>query len=272
MIPDTDVEAMWAVGPDVASAPPPIPEGTPALIAHRGFAGQYPENTVGAIRAASRTADWIEIDCRPTADGDPAVFHDHRLDRLTDRRGLVAETPSEVVFRTEVLESGASIPRLDRALEAVGPDVGVVLDLKGRFGALSGPDGRSETWDWVASALDTLAGADRRILVSTFWEDALAAVEETADVPTAVLFCEDAAGGLAVARRYGCEAIHPAAHLLTDVGGGAALVDRAHESGMAVNVWSPVTRYEGALLSARGVDGVITDYDDVLRPRRVLPP
>ncbi|MDL5362659.1 glycerophosphodiester phosphodiesterase [Halalkalicoccus sp. NIPERK01] len=271
MASDRDVEPMWAVESGVRPSPP---EGTPSLIAHRGFAGQYPENTVGAIRAAGKEADWIEIDCRPTADGDLAVFHDHRLDRLTARSGLVARTPSEVVFGTEVLESDFSIPRLDRALAAVPQDVGVVLDLKGRFGVLSTGDGPAENWDWVRSALDTLAGFDHRVLVSTFWEGALAAVSEGSDVPTAVLFGEDPETGLALARRYGCTAIHPAAYLLTDaaVGDRTDLVDRAHESGMRINVWSPATRYEAALLAASDVDGVITDYSDVLTPRRVLPP
>ena len=59
------------------------------IIAHRGFAGQFPENTVGAVRAASGVgprgvpdawaADVIEIDAVPTADGTVVAFHDSEL-------------------------------------------------------------------------------------------------------------------------------------------------------------------------------------------------
>lgn len=53
----------------------------PTLIAHRGFAGENPENTIAAIRAAAesrevtgRQADIIEIDVLPTADDDIVGF------------------------------------------------------------------------------------------------------------------------------------------------------------------------------------------------------
>lgn len=267
-----EVDPMWAVE---SIAHPSPSENSPSLIAHRGFAGQYPENTVGAVRAATDKADWIEIDCRPTADGDVAVFHDHRLDRLTHRTGLVAETPSEVVFGTEVLESGFTIPRLDRVLDAIPSDVGVVLDIKGRFGAGSSGDEATERWDWLPRALETVLGCSHPILVSTFWESALATATDAApDVPTAFVVGEDSERGLAIADRYGCAAIHPASHLITDrkQDSETGLVTQAHDSELLVNVWSPVTRYEAGVLVAAGVDGIITDYDDVLTPGRVLPP
>ncbi|MCH7661989.1 MAG: glycerophosphodiester phosphodiesterase [Euryarchaeota archaeon] len=261
-----EVDPMWAVE---STALPSPPENSPSLIAHRGFAGQYPENTVGAVRTAANDADWIEIDCRPTADGDIAVFHDHRLDRVTDRTGLVAETPSEVVFRTEVGKSGCTIPRLDRVLDAVPEDVGIVLDIKGRFDVASSGVENDENWDWLSVALETLSGFSHPTLVSTFWEHALATITAASDVPTAFVVGEDGDRGLAVANRYDCVAIHPAARLLTDPTqkSGTDLVSRAHDAGLSVNVWSPVTRYEAGVLAAAGVDGIISDYSDVLTPR-----
>ena len=62
----------------------------PAVIAHRGFAGVYPENTLCAVRAAldppdagHRGADAIEIDVMATSDGELVVFHDRDLARVT---------------------------------------------------------------------------------------------------------------------------------------------------------------------------------------------
>jgi glycerophosphoryl diester phosphodiesterase len=269
-----EVDPMWAVESTTLPSPP---ENSPSLIAHRGFAGEHPENTVSAVRAAASEADWIEIDCRPTADGDVAVFHDHRLDRLTSRTGLVAETPSEIVFETEVVDSGDTVPRLDQVLDAVPEDIGIVLDLKGRFDIASPGVEANENWGWIPSALETLSGFAHPVLVSTFWERALSAVTDAApEVSTAFVIGEGAQQGLTVANRYDCAAIHPASHLIADTGRKRDpeqdLVARAHDSGLLVNVWSPVTRYEAGLLTSAGVDGIISDYSDVLTPRRVLPP
>ena len=267
-----EVDPVWAVESTPLQS---LPENSPSLIAHRGFAGEHPENTVAAVRAAASEADWIEIDCRPTADGDIAVFHDHRLDRLTNRTGLVADTPSEVAFETEVTDSDSTVPQLDQVLDAVPDDIGVVLDLKGRLDVASSGDETGENWDWIPEALETLSEFAHPMLVSTFWKGALSAVTDAApEVSTAFVIDEGIEQGLAVADRYDCTAIHPASHLIADVDRKREpeldLVGRAHDSGLLVNVWSPVTRYEAGLLTAAGVDGIISDYSDVLTPRRVL--
>jgi glycerophosphoryl diester phosphodiesterase len=55
----------------------------PQIIAHRGWSGRYPENTLAAIRAAIRLGvDRVEIDVQETRDGQLVVFHDYRLDRV----------------------------------------------------------------------------------------------------------------------------------------------------------------------------------------------
>lgn len=54
----------------------------PHLIAHRGYAKHYPENTLVALEAALRAgACYIEFDVQLTADGVPVVCHDATLQR-----------------------------------------------------------------------------------------------------------------------------------------------------------------------------------------------
>lgn len=49
-------------------------------IAHRGGAGLWPENTMGAFeRAFALGADGVEMDVQLTKDGKIAIFHDHEL-------------------------------------------------------------------------------------------------------------------------------------------------------------------------------------------------
>lgn len=46
------------------------------IIAHRGFAEKYTENTVSAVRQSDSIADVVEIDIRETADNQFVVRHD----------------------------------------------------------------------------------------------------------------------------------------------------------------------------------------------------
>ena len=64
----------------------------PLIIAHRGFSGKCPENTLAAIRAAlALGVDMVEIDVHETHDGELVVFHDYRLDRLCGVRERVRD-------------------------------------------------------------------------------------------------------------------------------------------------------------------------------------
>ena len=56
----------------------------PHLIAHRGYAKHYPENTLVALEAALKVgACYVEFDVQLTADGVPVVYHDDTLQRTT---------------------------------------------------------------------------------------------------------------------------------------------------------------------------------------------
>src|SRR5699024_2720190 len=62
------------------------------IIAHRGYSGKYPENTMTAFKAAEKSlADGIEMDVRFTKDKQLVVIHDETVHRTTDGNGLVSE-------------------------------------------------------------------------------------------------------------------------------------------------------------------------------------
>lgn len=55
----------------------------PRLIAHRGYSGRYPENTLLAYQAAYAYGNrWMECDIQLTADSQPFVHHDASLMRM----------------------------------------------------------------------------------------------------------------------------------------------------------------------------------------------
>jgi len=64
----------------------------PRVIAHRGFSGVAPENTLAAIqKAIDLGADMAEIDVLLSRDRRVVVIHDATVDRTTDGRGPVAD-------------------------------------------------------------------------------------------------------------------------------------------------------------------------------------
>ena len=55
----------------------------PVLIAHRGYSGRYPENTLLAYQAAyQHGARYMELDLQLTADRVPVLHHDTSLMRM----------------------------------------------------------------------------------------------------------------------------------------------------------------------------------------------
>ena len=75
------------------------------VMAHRGYSGAYPENTMLSFRKAAEVGtDGIELDVHMTKDGALVVMHDHKVDRTTDGHGFLHDlTLSEV----KSLDAGA---------------------------------------------------------------------------------------------------------------------------------------------------------------------
>ena len=65
---------------------------TPTLVAHRGYAAKWPENTLPALAAAvAAGARWVEVDVQLCADGTPVLLHDADLARAAGRATSVFE-------------------------------------------------------------------------------------------------------------------------------------------------------------------------------------
>jgi glycerophosphoryl diester phosphodiesterase len=64
--------------------------GALELVAHRGYAARYPENTLAALEAAIEAgARHVEVDVQLSADGFPVLFHDRTLKRMCGVSGAV---------------------------------------------------------------------------------------------------------------------------------------------------------------------------------------
>ena len=62
------------------------------ILAHRGASAYAPENTLEAFSlAADMGADGVELDVHLTADGQPVVHHDDKINRTSNAQGTVRE-------------------------------------------------------------------------------------------------------------------------------------------------------------------------------------
>jgi len=164
------------------------PGGRTWVIAHRGFSGRAPENTVAAIREAIAIgADMAEIDVTLTADERVVVIHDETLQRTTNGSGNVADHSFDEI---RSLDAGSWFaPQF--AGEKI-PTLGEVLDTtKGRI--LLNVEIKSEAVDRgisdkVAAAIRE-RGMIKQVIVSSFSPTALEQMHEVApEIRTAVLY------------------------------------------------------------------------------------
>ena len=194
------------IGPAKFQAPLAGPR-LPRVIGHRGAAARAPENTLAGLRCAKRLGcAWVEFDVRLTADGALVLCHDARLDRTTDRIGLVAAQTLAAIrqcdagSRFDPAFAGERMPTLDEGLAlAAALGLGVNIEIKADRGR------EYATAAAVAAAIDRLGGGAPALLVSSFIPTALTALRAVAPhIPRGVLFRLVPRGWAEVAVRLGC--------------------------------------------------------------------
>lgn len=272
--------------------------GSPRIIAHSGFKGVAPANSLAAVRAiaaGTHPADMIEIDVMPCGDGTPVVFHDSRLggaaDReggITDVAGYVWETPLETVQSAKIYETEERVPTLEAVLDLLPPEIGLNIELKnpgvediprGPRNATERAEARASWEPFVSRVVSLIEETESQILFSSFYAGALAAAADHApDIPRASLPYHGIEDALELARRYDCSAIGPRVNMVrgtpyfeqprgshTDPDFEAVdIVQAAHDMSCEVYPWIVRTWREADRLVAAGVDGLIADYPGLL--------
>ncbi|MDH2430547.1 glycerophosphodiester phosphodiesterase [Sphaerisporangium sp. TRM90804] len=237
----------------------------PLAFAHRGGAAEGRENTMAAFsRAVDLGYTYLETDAHATADGVLLAFHDHTLDRVTDRHGRVAALPYRQVRQARI--GGVDeIPLLEDLL-GTWPDVRVNIDVK------------------EAPAIAPLAEAIRRtdaydrVCLTSFSDTRLARARMamgrpvcSALGPRGVARLRAAAMGSGYGRLLGGLAREgvPCAQVPLGFRGvrvtTRALVRTAHALGMQVHVWTVDDQRTMEALLDLGVDGIMTDNISGLR-------
>ncbi len=233
------------------------------VVAHRGFSGSAPENTLAAFqKAVEAGADAIELDVRLSADGEIVVIHDDALDRTTNGKGKVAAYSLLELKRLDAGSwfgtqfSGERIPTLKEVLELTKGRSLLNIELK------SGGPGSYAITDLADRSLQAVqqAGMLHQVLFSSFDPSGLERIQQrNPAIPTALVlnqlwtFPRDVTGGKSFTMLNGRKSVVNSVN-----------ISRAHQEGIKIMVWTLNDEKEMEEFIALGVDGIITNYPDRL--------
>ncbi len=244
------------------------------VIAHKGSSGTAPENTMAAFQQAlDLGVDMIELDVRNTHDEQIVVFHDETLERTTNGTGAVHDYSLEEIRKLDAGSwfdpkfSDQKVPTLKEVLDLVDGKCQVLIEIK----HMDHP----HYHDFAEKLIDVIKeeenGYDWIILQSMEGEYLEAAHEYDDHVQTKKLMIgEDSAPLIAfymetkmhlghAKENDRMKALNPEYHTLS-----TRRVFRMHARGFQVYTYSPNTREDMVKVLHMGVDGIITDYPEIL--------
>jgi glycerophosphoryl diester phosphodiesterase len=105
-------------------------------IAHRGLhqaQRHVLENTCAAAEAAIAHGFAIECDLQMSADGEPVIFHDFTLERLTHSQGAVRDSSAAQLAHVRFKSSPDSIPTLVEWLARIAGRMPLICEIKSCF-------------------------------------------------------------------------------------------------------------------------------------------
>ncbi|HEX8474920.1 MAG TPA: glycerophosphodiester phosphodiesterase [Pyrinomonadaceae bacterium] len=247
----------------------------PLVIAHRGGAGLWPENTAYAFEHAKAAGvDVIEMDVRSTSDGVPVVIHDATVDRTTDGNGRVAD---KTLGQLKALDAGyrwsadggrsfpvrgkgITVPTVEEVFTSLR-DMRFIIEPK--------PDVRSPVEPLCRAIREH--GMSDRIIVGSFNQTILDEFRQTCPGVATSASPAEVSKFLALYKAGLSTSYSPTMQALQVPENAAGLhvlsrgfVEAAHERNLAVHAWTVNEASVMSRLLDMGVDGIMTDYPDRL--------
>ncbi len=233
------------------------------VMAHRGYSGKYPENTMLAFQKAVEVGcDGIELDVQLTKDGVLVIIHDEMIDRTTDGTGAVKDYTYEELkkFNAAVNFGNVTefqpIPTFEEYCAWIA-ETNIDTNIEIKTGRYYYEDIEKKTLDMVHKY-----GLEKKILYSSFNHMSLVKIKELLpEAECGALLNEVGLGNAGFyCHSYGFQCYHPGYKGLTK-----EIVDNCKKYGIKINVWTVNGMDELEQLEEWGCDGVITNYPEVCK-------
>ncbi len=244
------------------------------VIAHRGFSGAAPENTIAAVRAAIDVgADMVEIDVTLSSDGNIVVVHDETLARTTDGIGKVAQLTLAELRQLNAGSwfdpsfAGERIPTLEQVLNEVDGRILLNVEIKSEAVARG-------VVSKVATAIREFEMIDQ-VVVSSFSPNALEEMNSLApEIRTAVLYnakIHEGQDAVEIVTGLGASVFNIKRQRLTK-----KMLRRCREQQIPVGIYTVNEPRRMRRLVKRGINAIFTGYPDrlleILNPKQTLAP
>lgn len=228
--------------------------------AHRGGAGEAPENSIEALRAGARWAEVLDLDTQVLGDGTPVLMHDATVDRTTTGSGPVTAFGAA---QWQMLRSDPAVwfaagcpqlavPTVEQALDAVGGRRVLTVEAKNARGV---PE---------LAALIRDSGLQDSVLINTNDPTVVAAIRDEGCRAhlwrSAAQLADD---DMAAFVRAGADVLD------VDIASSDATIQEAVAAGPLLGVWAHTLtrRVQADRAIALGCRGLVTDYPGYLSGR-----
>lgn len=221
------------------------------VIGHRGAMGHETENTLASIqKALDLGVDMIEIDVFKIKSGEIAVFHDERLDRLSNADGRI-EDYNIFELQQVILEGNHKIPMLRDVLKLIDHKVPLNIELKG---ANTSDGVNSIIEDYIKEKGWTL---DDFVISSFNWQELESMRTYNSEIAIAVLTEDDPMKAIPMAKKLGAVAINPFYKTLN-----ADTVKAIHKEGFQVYTYTVNEPADIEAMRSFEVDGIFTNFPE----------
>lgn len=230
------------------------------VFAHRGFSGQYPENTLLAFQKAIELGvDGIELDVHLTRDGELVVIHDEKVDRTCGVAGKVKdmtllelkELDASYIYRGQY---GVNpIPTLREYFELV-KDLPLITNVELKTNIYEYPGLEQKVWDLIQAY-----HLSDRIIISSFNHYSVLRMKKIAPELKYGLLSESwIVDTGAYCQKLGVQCYHPLrGNLIPE------LVKDMKDHGLEINTFTVNEEEEVRRFYALGIDGIIGNYPDM---------
>lgn len=230
------------------------------VIAHRGASGYEPENTLRSFkRAIELKAPAIELDVYRLPSGELVVIHDDTLDRTTNATGAVCSHSYDELVHIDA-GKGERIPQLYEVFDLVDKQAIINIELKGAGTAypvaqLIYEYVRNKQWSY------------NNFIISSFDHEMVMEFNRLCpEVPVGFLFFEDSTHISQALAQTSINYIIVSEDMVSQ-----ELVQSTHRAHKKLFVYTIDNKKRALELKALGVDGIYSDYPDILSPENDSP-
>lgn len=245
------------------------------VIAHRGFSGKYPENTMLSFEKADELPiDALELDIHASKDGKLVVIHDSSLDRTTNMSGRIVDYSAQQLRQADAgyhfdpannnsfpfRAQGIRIPFLEELFQRF-PNRKFVVEIKQTMPAI----------EELLVALIRKHHMEEKVIVASEHYEPLARIRSIDPALATNLSAIEARTFYTLFRMKLSAFYKPSGDALQipDEYKGekvviSGLVKAVHKKGLILHIWTVNDSKEMKQLIDYGVDGIITDYPDRL--------